>query len=484
MNDTDSVTESRLGGDDGDMQVGLISNAEAQRSCSKSRCAAWTATNIVLILTMCGALLGFIVGALVGLFNPSSTAIKLMKLPGNVFVRILKALVLPLVMTCIVVGISSLHKTGGSGKLGLRTFVLYTFTTIIAVITGLILVAAIQPGRAGVSVSPSEVKNSTTTIVDATIDIVFAMFPENLVEAAVKMDILGLIVFSIVFSVIALRSGKKGRLLLDICAGMNKVVMKIVHYVMFLTPIGVFSLLSGRLAESGSSFWTVLAALGLYVVTVLSGLLVHAVITLPLLYLIFLRRNPFRYLLGVGQALMTAFGTASSSATLPVTLREVQRSGVSAAAARFVLPLGATVNMDGTALYEAVAALFIAQVYGVPLGFGSAIVVALTAVLASVGAAGIPEAGLVTMILVLKSVDLPVEGIGLLLPVDWLLDRCRTTANVWGDIIAAAIIDKFVPRADRDLLPVAANTENVSTADDAEKRFEDVELSEMAKRDD
>lgn len=179
--------------------------------------------------------------------------------------------------------------------------------------------------------------------------------------------------------------------------------------------------------------------------TVLIGLLLHGLVVLPLLLFLTTRRNPYKYGAAVMQALVTAFATSSSSATLPVTIESVQKAGMPPATTRFVLSLGSTINMDGTALYESVAAIFIAQSYGIPVTVSSALIIAITSVLASVGAAGIPEAGLVTMILVLRAADLPIEGIALILPIDWLLDRCRTVINVWGDILVTSIVDHKFP---------------------------------------
>jgi Na+/H+-dicarboxylate symporter len=188
--------------------------------------------------------------------------------------------------------------------------------------------------------------------------------------------------------------------------------------------------------------------------TVLIGLAIHALVVLPLILWLFGRRNPYRYLMNMGAALLTAFSTASSSATLPLTIEcAEQKNMVSRRAAYFVLPLGATVNMDGTALYEAVAAIFIAQAVGMALGIEQQVLIFLTATLAAIGAAGIPEAGLVTMVIVLRAVNLPLEGIGLILAVDWLLDRFRTTVNVWGDATGAAIIERHLPADEIGPLP-------------------------------
>jgi len=219
-------------------------------------------------------------------------------------------------------------------------------------------------------------------------------------------------------------------------------MMKIVHIILLIAPVGIFGLVAGRLgASGGDAFAGELARLGKYFVTVVLGLGLHGILVLPLILFLFTRRNPLTFFTGMAEALVTAFSTASSSATLPVTLRcAVERNKVAKESAGFVCPLGATVNMDGTALYEAVAAMFIAQSYGIDLNIGQQAVIFLTATLAAIGAAGIPEAGLVTMVMVLQAVGLPLEGIGGILAIDWLLDRFRTTVNVWGDSIGAAIM--------------------------------------------
>jgi len=223
--------------------------------------------------------------------------------------------------------------------------------------------------------------------------------------------------------------------------------MKLVHWLMWFAPIGVFALIAARLgaAGGGEAFLAQLAGLVRYALAVVSGLLVHATL-LSLLLAAVARRQVFVYLKHLATALITAFSTASSSATLPVTMDGVKAAGVPEPARRFVLPLGATINMDGTALYEAVAVLFIAQAIGVDLSLGQQLVVLLTATMAAIGAAGIPEAGLVTMVIVLQAVGLPLDGIGLILAIDWFLDRCRTTVNVYGDAVGAAIVGCYSDR--------------------------------------
>jgi len=222
--------------------------------------------------------------------------------------------------------------------------------------------------------------------------------------------------------------------------------MKMVHLVLYLAPLGIFALIASKLgaAGGGDAFWMELLKIGKYAFTVIFALLLHALVVLPWVLWFFTRRNPITFFKGASAALTTAFSTASSSATLPVTIECAEvNNQVSRRASLFVLPIGATVNMDGTAMYEAIAAIFIAQMIGMPLGITEQIIIFVTATLAAIGAAGIPEAGLVTMVMVLQSVGLPLEGIGMLLSIDWFLDRCRTTINVWGDSIGAAVVDQL-----------------------------------------
>ena len=267
--------------------------------------------------------------------------------------------------------------------------------------------------------------------------------PRNLFNAMVRTDILPLIFFSLLIGAAFSTMGERGRIAIDFISVMNDGIMRIVHWIMICAPIGIFGLVAGRIGRAGgfTKFLPELLAVGKYSFTVIFGLAIHAAVILPLILLLIGGRNPLTYVKGMGAALLNAFSTASSSATLPVTMEGTEKNGISNRTSSFVLPLGATINMDGTALYEAVAAMFIAQVYGITLGPVEQVVIFLTATIAAIGAAGIPEAGLVTMVIVLKAVGLPIEGIGLILTIDWFLDRCRTTINVWGDSIGAGVIE-------------------------------------------
>ena len=270
------------------------------------------------------------------------------------------------------------------------------------------------------------------------------LIPRNLFNAMVRTDILPLIFFSLLIGCALSILGARGRIAIDFISVLNDGVMRIVHWIMVFAPIGIFGLVAGRIGRAGgfTQFLPELLAVGKYSFTVIFGLAIHAIFALPIILFLVGKRSPLTYAKGMGAALLNAFSTASSSATLPLTMEGTEKkNGISNRTSSFVLPLGATINMDGTALYEAVAAMFIAQVYGITLGPVEQVVIFLTATIAAIGAAGIPEAGLVTMVIVLKAVGLPIEGIGLILTIDWFLDRCRTTVNVWGDSVGAGVIE-------------------------------------------
>ncbi len=300
-----------------------------------------------------------------------------------------------------------------------------------------------NPTGSGVEVA------SEKTLVKRTIGSVLSqmlvdLIPRNIFDSMAKMQVLPLIVFSLLFGGVLTTLGERGRTAIEFFEGVNEAIMKIVYLVMVIAPFGIFGLIAARIGEAGGflGFMPELIKLGKYFLTVVIGLFIHGVIILPLILAIVGKRNPITFTKNMGPALLNAFSTASSSATLPLTIECVeQRNGISRRTASFVLPLGATINMNGTALYEAVAAIFMAQVYDIHLGLVPMVLIFLTATLAAIGAAGIPEAGLVTMVIVLTAVNLPLEGITLILTIDWLLDRFRTTVNVWGDAVGAGVIE-------------------------------------------
>ncbi len=379
---------------------------------------------------------------------------ELIRFCGDVFLRMLFLIVVPLVVTSMICGITSLGDIRRMGKVGGWTLVYYFSTGAVAVLLGIVLVSTIRPGLGTddtfAYLSDSVQARQETTVADTLLEVVrgrpgeagSGMIPRNIFKAASDGNVLALILFSLVFGAVLSTLGERGRPAIEFFRAANAAVMKIVHLIIFLTPLGVFGLITTRIVDTGgaTAFTGELSRLGWFVVTVTLGLAIHLVMLCTVLA-VFARRNPLAYLYQMARALLTALSTDSSSATLPVTLECCEQAGVSEQSAGFVLPLGATINMDGTALYEATAAIFIAQSVGIPLSGAALVIVFLTATLAAVGAPGIPEAGLVTLLIVLAAVDLPATGIGTILAIDWFLDRERTMINVFGDSVGAAIID-------------------------------------------
>lgn len=390
----------------------------------------------LLILIVAGVVAGIAGGWFLG---PAMLEIKWL---GDLFLNALKMLILPLIVAAVISGVASLGDVRRLGRLGRVTVLYYVATTALAVAIGLLVVNLLQPG-AGMAVADAEMPERVVQSADTGLsDILLSLISPNLVASAADYRLLPLITFAILFAAALSTLGRTGAPVLAFFEGVNAALMKLVVWLMYLAPIGIFALVGARLgmAGGGAEFARELAALGYYVVTVLAGLALHVLALLAIMWL--LARRRFDYVMTMLRALLTAFGTASSTATLPLTMECAREAGLDERSVRFVLPLGSTVNMNGTALYEAVAALFIAQAYGIDLSMGQQALVLVTATLAAIGAAGIPEAGLVTMVIVLQAVGLPLEGIGLLLAVDWFLDRFRTAVNVWGDAVGAAYVSR------------------------------------------
>ena len=362
---------------------------------------------------------------------------------GELFLRALRMIIVPLILTSIISGVVNIGDAHNLGRLGLKTFAYYITTSFFAITTGLVLVNIIQPGVGADLGLRSEVPELAATSGDLG-DVFMRMVPTNIFDALASADILAIIFFSILIGYFITRVNEKYKIMFtDFFNGGFEIMMKLTHFVIIFTPLGILGIVAAVVAEQAGNILSLVGSLGLYMSAVLLGLLFHALITLPLILKLVARVKPALHTKAMSAPLLTAFSTSSSSATLPLTLDAVENnSGVSNKVTSFVLPLGATVNMDGTALYECVAAMFIAQAYGIELGFIMQMVVVVTALLASIGAAGIPMAGLVMISVILSAVGLPLEGVGLILAVDRFLDMCRTTVNVWSDSCGAVTIAK------------------------------------------
>uniref|UniRef100_A0A8C5M3U0 Amino acid transporter n=1 Tax=Leptobrachium leishanense TaxID=445787 RepID=A0A8C5M3U0_9ANUR len=467
--------------------------------------------NAFVILTVGAVILGIVLAFVLRPYKMTYRQIKYFSFPGELLMRMLQMLVLPLIVSSLVTGMAALDSKA-SGKMGLRAVVYYMVTTFIAVFIGIIMVIIIHPGKGTKENMTSQGKIERVQATDAMLDLIRNMFPPNLVEACFKqyktqystrmyqvpvlpdhnynesllrntteeptaavnvsdivenvtkamgklqemmsmeevipvpgsangVNALGLVVFSMCFGLVIGKMKEQGRALKEFFDCLNEAIMRLVAIIIWYAPIGILFLISGKILEM-DDLMVMGGQLGMYTITVIIGLLIHALVVLPLLFFIVTRRNPWPFIGGLLQALITALGTSSSSATLPITFKCLEENnGVDKRITRFVLPVGATINMDGTALYEALAAIFIAQVNNYELNFGQIITISITATAASIGAAGIPQAGLVTMVIVLTSVGLPTEDITLIIAVDWFLDRLRTTTNVLGDSLGAGIVE-------------------------------------------
>jgi len=436
--------------------------------------------NSLTFFTMVGVLGGCVVGLILKQSGPEWTPRQRMYLqfPGNMFLNMLKCLIVPLLVSSITSAIGALDLSL-SKKIAARSIVYYFVTTVCAVVLGIILVTTIRPGAIGTfeSDSSSVTKRNVLTA-DTLMDLLRNLVPPNIIQATIFQyktvlklppgedeyynethkfpledylisnewaqgtNVLGLVMFSVVMGAVIGKMKEKGKPLQDLFSTLSEGMMIITHWVIWLSPAGIFFLIAEKMLEI-KSFYDVFVQLGWYFMTVMLGLLLHGFGTIAIIFFLTTRSLPYKYIGKMGQVLAAAFGTGSSSAIMPITIGCLDDMGIDPRVTRFVIPVGATINMDGTALYEAVAALFIAQLRKIPLTFGHIVAVSITATAASIGAAGIPQAGLITMIMVLDTVGLPAEDVSIILAVDWLLDRFRTTINVMCDSLGTIIVDKL-----------------------------------------
>jgi Na+/H+-dicarboxylate symporter len=373
---------------------------------------------------------------------------------GTLFLNALKMIIVPLIMSSMISGIASIGNTEGLGRLGGKTLLFYVVSSALAILTGLFFVNLLTPGiingepardllgldASAVAAISDKIDGNTTSDLWG---VFLSMVPSNIVAAAAKGQMLGLIFFSLLFGYFMTKiDGERGSLLASFWQAVMDVMMAITDWVMKFAPIGVFGLVAKVVAGiDAEQMDDLFVSLGMFTLSVLGALSFHVLVTLPLMLLFIARVNPLLHYQAMLPALLTAFSTASSSATLPLTMECVRdNAGVSNRTTSFVLPLGATVNMDGTALYECVAAMFIAQAYGLELSFVTQFTVVLVALLTSIGVAGVPAASLVAITIILGTIGLPAEAIGLILAVDRILDMFRTSVNVFSDSCGAVLV--------------------------------------------
>jgi proton glutamate symport protein len=401
----------------------------------------------ILIALALAVIAGLVTGTDAALFGV--TFYSIFDFVGKLFLNALKMLIVPLIVSSIIVGIAGIGGSSNLGRLGGKTLLYYVTTSLLAILVGLMVVNAVAPGivdgepakdligfTADVGTFEDKVSGKGTGDI---VEVFLRMVPTNVVAAAASGQMLGLIFFSLLYGFFLTRITEAyAEAQYNFFQGMFEIMMRITDLIMRFAPVGVFALVAKTVADTGLEAFGPLA---LFFFTVVLALAIHFFVTLPLLLYFVGGVNPLRHYQAMGAALLTAFSTASSSATLPVTMECVEKNaGVSNKVTSFVLPLGATVNMDGTALYECVAALFIAQAYGIELSLATQFLVVMLALLTSIGVAGIPAASLVAIAIILAAVGLPLEGVGLILAVDRILDMLRTSVNIFSDSCGAVII--------------------------------------------
>ncbi len=376
-------------------------------------------------------------------YNPILSYVEWM---GELFLRLLKMIIVPLILTSIISGTAGIGANGNLGRIGLKTIIYYLITSGLAIVVGLFLVNLIKPGMGteiGLTESAGQIEFTETSFADSLMQIV----PENIFKAFAMQEMLSIIAFSMLFGYFISRVGRKSReFLTDFFSSAFDVMMKITTFIIKFAPVGIFAIIAKTVADQAGDpekLLLLVQGMGKFAAVVVGGLAIHALITLPFILKIFSRVKPFKHFRAVQAALLTAFSTRSSAAALSLTMESVEnKSGVSNKISGFTLPFGATINMNGTVLYECVAAIFIAQAYGIDLPLNEQIIIFLSALLVSIGSAGVPMASLLMISIVLSAVDLPLEGIGLILAIDPILDMFRTSVNVWSDSCCAVVVAK------------------------------------------
>ncbi|KAI4558409.1 hypothetical protein MJT46_013051 [Ovis ammon polii x Ovis aries] len=461
-----------------------VGSVKGGRCCSRDQVRRCLRANLLVLLTVvavvAGVALGLGVSGAGGALALGPARLEAFSFPGELLLRLLKMIILPLVVCSLIGGAASLDPRA-LGRLGAWALLFFLVTTVLASALGVGLALALQPGAAFAAINTSVAamgpveEAPTKEVLDSFLDLVRNIFPSNLVSAAFRsyttsykeilfngspvkvptggevegMNILGLVVFAIIFGVALRKLGPEGELLIRFFNSFNDATMVLVSWIMWYAPVGILFLVAGKIVEM-EDVGLLFASLGKYILCCLLGHAIHGLLILPLIYFLFARKNPYRFLWGIMTPLATAFGTSSSSATLPLMMKCVEeKNGVARHISRFILPIGATVNMDGAALFQCVAAVFIAQLNHRSLDFVKIITILVTATASSVGAAGIPSGAVLTLAIILEAVNLPVHDISLILAVDWLVDRSCTILNVEGDAFGAGLLQSYLDRTEK-----------------------------------
>nr|XP_046245117.1 neutral amino acid transporter B(0) [Scatophagus argus] len=459
---------------------GLTSPKSSSPELLSQRVKRVVMANLLVILTVAGVIIGVFIGLGVRNVALTKTQIIYIGFPGELLIRLLKMIIIPLVVCSLVSGAASIDPKA-LGKLGGWAMLFFLVTTLIASSIGVVMAFILNPGSVPISkpgLSDQDDVPVAKEVIDSFLDLIRNIFPSNLVSAAFQsyattykliprntsdgntsfsekvpvgieqdgMNILGLVVFAIVFGIALRKLGEEGEILIKFFNSFNEATMVLVSWIMWYAPLGIMFLVAGKIVEM-EDVGALFASLGKYIACCIIGHAIHGLLVLPAIYFVITRKNPYVFLWGIFTALATAFGTSSSSATLPLMMKCVEENnGVSKHISRFILPIGATVNMDGAALFQCVAAVFIAQLNDTHLNFIQIITILVTATASSVGAAGIPAGGVLTLAIILEAVGLPTSDISLILAVDWLVDRTCTVLNVEGDAFGAGLLQYFVDR--------------------------------------
>jgi len=440
--------------------------------------AKWLKENLLLTATFSGVLIGVIFGIVLRPLDLDQDTIDLLAYPGELFMRLLKLMILPLIIASLITGAASLNAKM-NGMIALRTMVYFIATSLLASLVGLVLVILVHPGNPETKtlLGAGNTEEKKVSILDNFLDLGRNTFPDNLFQAAfltagTKYEMtssnetsvqyaktlgtrngtntLGIIFFCLTFGTVLGSLGKKGAPVVDFFKVIDEVIMKMVNAIMWASPVGIGSVICAKILGV-ANLASVMSQLAMFIATVCSGIFLYQFTFLMAIYFVFTRRNPFRFWWNLFQSWMTAFATASTAAALPITFRCMEKNRVDPRISKFVLPIGATVNMDGTALFVTVASIFIAQMNDIPLNAGSYATVVLTSTAASIASASVPSAALVLMLIVLSAIDAPYQDVSLLWAIDWFVDRCRTTNNMLGDAFGAAVVEAL-SRKELDLM--------------------------------